>query len=185
MGDGRWLLHLPKVPRGLVTEDWLSIPFLKQPIEDFRGFAQLGALGRRQAIEPEGEFGHPHGAGFLEQADPPGGCPNAPAAGILAIGRDLDQAAGHQAGHDAAHGRGLDLLGAGQLPQGFRALEDQHGKGGQPRRAFAGGQILAPQAAQKVDGGGVQAVGQRPRFGLRPGEVFRRAPALDPRGRRG
>ena len=88
-----------------------------------------------------------------------GGGANLHAAGVVGVGGNGDQAAAGQASDDAAHGWRLDLLGGGQFAQCFRASEHQHRKRGEPRGAFAGGDILLAHTAQQVDGGGVQAVG--------------------------
>ena len=82
------------------------------------------------------------------------------AAGVSGVRGDFDQAAAGQAGYDAAHGGRFYLLGGGEFSESSRAAEHQNGKRGETRGAFAGGGILLAHAAQQVDGGGVQVVGQ-------------------------
>ena len=78
-----------------------------------------------------------------------------------------NQSAAREAGHHPAHRRRLDLLGGRQFAQRLRTSENQHGKRGQARRTFSGGNVLLAQPAQQMDGGGVQPVGNdKPR---RPG----------------
>ena len=57
-------------------------------------------------------------------------------------------------------GRGPHLLGARELAQGERAAEDDDGERGELRGGEAGGIVLAAEAAEEVDGGGMEAIGE-------------------------
>ena len=153
--------HVPMVLDKMVTASMKLAPFLEQPAEDFHSIAQLGKLFRREAFELRGEVGDAHLASILQQtrAFRCGG--DAHTAGILGIFSDLDQAAALEASDDTAHSGRLDLFCGGEFLQRLRSAENQHGQGGKTRRALTGGDVLLAHAAQQVNGGGVQAIGNR------------------------
>jgi len=72
---------------------------------------------------------------------------------------------------DAAHSGSFDLFGGGQLAKRHRTSEDQDGKRGKAGWADSGENVLLTGVAQKMNGGGVQAVGDFETYGggrLRP-----------------
>ena len=64
-----------------------------------------------------------------------------------------------QLGDQSRHRGYADLFGRGERADGLRPAEDENGKRREARCAQAGRIILAAQAAQQVDGGGVEPVG--------------------------
>ena len=80
---------------------------------------------------------------------------------VLGVGLACDVAVTLHAVNETGHGRGLDLLGLGELAHPPRPGEDQHGQrresgSGDPERL-----VLHAQASQQVDRGRVQAIGHR------------------------
>jgi hypothetical protein len=70
----------------------------------------------------------------------------------------------HQAGaleacDDAAHGWRANLLGVGELTERFWSAEDEDGEGGELGWPYVGFAIADTKAAEQVDGGGVELVG--------------------------
>ena len=64
-----------------------------------------------------------------------------------------------EAGDDAAHGGWPDLLGVGELAERLWSAEDEDGKGGKLGRADVSFAVADAKAAEQVDGGGVELVG--------------------------
>ena len=140
-------------------------------------FCNLGDLISGQALEVEGEVVDAQ----LASLSAAGAClwqsRECACGGRRRIALDLDQAAACESGDDPAHGRRFDLLGGGQFTQCFRASEDQDGKRGEARRAFSGGNILLAQAAQKMDGGRVQPVGDGDEIRIGSGAACGKTPS--------
>jgi len=163
----RGAFHLTIVPIARLLTRAKSAPFLEHVSEDFDGIADLREFGEGQRIQMLGERGDAQAASFFEQAPAFGGSADAKAAGIGGIGRNIDQAAARQTGYDAAHGRRLDLLGRGEFLERLWPSEYQDRERGEAGWAFAGSGILLADAAQQVDGGRVQAVGDGEDVGWR------------------
>jgi len=83
------------------------------------------------------------------------------AAGIVSISCYFHQPAALQAGHYAAHGGGLHLLGGSQFAERFGTTENQHRERRQPSWTLTGNRILIPDPPEQVNGGGMQPVGNR------------------------
>jgi hypothetical protein len=97
-------------------------------------------------------------AAFLEELGAFGSGFEAEAA-FVGRGGATHQAGTYQAGDDAAHGGGADLFGFGQLAEGTRPSKDQDRESGKLGRADAGGGgIAGTDAAEQVDGGGMDFV---------------------------
>jgi hypothetical protein len=75
-----------------------------------------------------------------------------------------NQAGTLEARDDAAHCGWTDLLDCGERAQGSWASEDEHGKGGELSGADAAGDVANAEAAQEMDGSGVQLVGNGESF---------------------
>lgn len=115
-----------------------------------------------------GKVGDAALAGLLQQARAFRSGADVKAARVGWVGKDFDQATALESGNNAAHGGRLDLLGCREFAQSLGTSKHQHGKGRQARRTFAGGGITLAYAAQQVDGGGVQAVGEIKDLGVTP-----------------
>ncbi len=79
----------------------------------------------------------------------------------MGIGSDLNQAAAFESGDDAAHGGRFDLLGGGEFAKRFGAGKDENREGRKLSRADSGGCVLQANAAEQMDGGGMEAIGGR------------------------
>ena len=143
------------------------MPAVEQPFQDFHSLCDLGEFFGCELVKMGSELGDAKLAAFLQQTYAFGGGADAHAAGVVGIGRDGDQAAAIQSGHDAAHGGRLDLFGGGEFAERFWSAENQHRKRGEPRRALAGGDVLLAHAAQQVDRRGMQPVGDGQNVGMR------------------
>ena len=161
-----WVFSSDHSTPGVITCERKSAPAFEQPFKDFHSPAKGREFLGSKRIEMGGEIGDTHLASFLQQAIAFGSGANVHAARIAGIHGDFNQAAADQAGHDTAHGRRLDLLGGGQLAQSLGTPENQHGERREACRTFTGGDILFADAAEQVDGGGVQAVSNREKLGM-------------------
>lgn len=56
---------------------------------------------------------------------------------------------------------GADLFGGGERAEGAGSAEDEHRKGGEARRAYAGRGILPAEQPEKVQGAAVERLGDR------------------------
>ena len=70
-----------------------------------------------------------------------------------------DQPGALEAGDDAAHGWRSDLFGVGELTERSGTAEDEDGERGKLGGADAGFAVADTKAAQQMDGGGVELVG--------------------------
>ncbi len=138
----------------------LHSPVLQEVTQDFRGFAKRFSFEGRECSKMLCQVGDAPVARLMHQAR--AFCAGAylQAAGVVGVRGDRDQAAAGEAGDDAAHGGRFDLLGGSEFAESLRAAENQYGKRGKTRGAFAGCGVLLPHAAQQVNGCGVQVVGQ-------------------------
>jgi len=82
-----------------------------------------------------------------------------PAAGVLRIIGNVYETAAREPGHDAAHGGRFDLLRRGEFLQRLRPSEHKHRKRREAGRTFSSGNVLLADKTQKMDGGGVQVIG--------------------------
>jgi hypothetical protein len=146
-------------PESLAALARMRLPAFEQAAKDFDGVAEGVEFARRETVEMVCEIRDADFTSFLQQARAFGRSADAHATGVVRVGADFDESAARQPGDDAAHGRRLHLLGGGQLAKCFRASENEHRERGKPRRAFAGRDVLLAQAAQKMNGRGVQAIG--------------------------
>jgi hypothetical protein len=94
----------------------------------------------------------------LHQGNAVGGSFEADAACVVS-GVAANEPGALQAGDDAAHGGGADLLGGGQFAEGFRPAENEYRKSRKLGGSDSAGEIADTQAAEKVDGGGMELVG--------------------------
>ena len=109
-------------------------------------------------VQLGGEIFDAQPASLVQQPFALGSGADVQAAGVVGIGRDLNQLAASQPGDNAAHGGRLDLLGGGEFAERLGAAEDEDRKGREAGRALAGGDVLFTNSAQQVDCSGVQAV---------------------------
>lgn len=96
-------------------------------------------------------------AAFLEELGAFGGGFEADAALVIG-GLAADQAGADEAGDDAAHGGGADLFGFGQLTEGAGSSKDQNREGGKLGWADPANGIAGADAAEQMDGGGMELV---------------------------
>ena len=121
--------------------------------------AQLDKFVRAEVIEACREGCNAAAARLLEQARALGRGTDVRAAGVPGVAGNGDETVALESGDDAAHGGRLDLLGGGQLAQRFGPGEDQHRERRQLRWTHAAGRVVPANAAQEVNGSGVQPVG--------------------------
>jgi hypothetical protein len=116
-------------------------------------------LGFGEASEGLGEQLYAAGAGGVHELYAFGGGFEADAAGVFG-GVTAHQARALEAGDDAAHSRWPDLLGIGELAEGLRpASKDQHGESRKLGGTNAAGEVADAQPPQKMDGRGVELIG--------------------------
>jgi hypothetical protein len=65
-----------------------------------------------------------------------------------------------EAGDDAAHGWRADLFGGGKFAERFGSAEDEDGKRGELGRTDSAFAVANAEAAQQVDRGGVELIGE-------------------------
>jgi hypothetical protein len=97
-------------------------------------------------------------ARFPHKANAFGGRFEANAAAVFG-GVAADQSCALEAGDDAAHGGGADLLGLGKLAQRSGAAKDEDRKGGQLGGADAGFAVADTKSSEQMYSGGVKLVG--------------------------
>lgn len=149
-----------------------------ETFEEGGGPGEGPEVARGQGGEVAGEGGHPPGAALLEEEPPAGRGPHPLHAAVPGVREALDEPVGLEALDQPGDGGGADLLGLGQLAEGERAGEDDHRQRREPGRREARGGVLLTQAAQQVDGRGVEAVGDLERRRGRPGAGRRRGGVL-------
>lgn len=115
-------------------------------------------MGLGERFELGGEGDDATTASFVQEPRAFGGSTDLNAPGVGGIGDDLDQLAVLEPGNDAAHGRRFDLLGGGQLTERRGASENEHGERRKTGGAFPGSSVLFADAAEEVDGSGMEAV---------------------------
>jgi len=123
-------------------------------------FGELGGLLEflgTEGLQGLGQEFDAAAAAFLEELGAFGGGFEAEAAFVVGGGA-ANQAGTHQAGDHAAHGWGADLLGFGQFAEGAWASKDQNRESGKLGRPDAADGIAGADAAEQVDGGGVELV---------------------------
>ncbi len=125
-------------------------------------------VGQRKFSQRPGQNGDPATAAALEESHSPGGGADESRAAVAGVGAAAGEPFAFQSGDDAGHGRGFDLLGGGQPLKREGAGKDEDGEGGKLRGADAGADIFLADAAEDVDGGGVEAI----RHGVRAGAGF-------------
>jgi hypothetical protein len=106
----------------------------------------------------------------VEYLGPSGGRAHAHDAPVGCVSLALDELLGLQLDDQLGDGRWPHLLGARELAQCERTAEDDDRERGELGRGEAGRVILAAEAAQEVDGRGVEAVGELGRLGGGPGD---------------
>ncbi len=122
---------------------------------------QNGAVAGGQLADVPGERRHPSRSTGLEHLASSGCRVNALHTPVARVEAPGDQAVRLQTGHQAGDGGWSDLLGAREVAEGDRAGKDDDGECGEGRGAESGRLVLDAKAAQEVDGGRVQAVGDR------------------------
>lgn len=147
----------------------MAIP--EHRLQQVGGFLQDSAIGRGERADVPGERRDASRASRLEHPASSGGGVNALDAPVGRVEAPGDEAIRFQAGHEAGDGGWPYLLGVGEVAEADRAGEDDDGEGGEGRGAEAGRLVVDPEAAQEVDGGRVQAVGDRLGVGGRPADA--------------
>lgn len=88
---------------------------------------------------------------------------DADGAAVRGIGAFDNQALLLKGMHDARHGGRTDLFGVGKLAEGERTGEDDYGERGEARGVEGARTVCLTEAAQEMDGGGVQGFSGLPR----------------------
>jgi hypothetical protein len=150
-------------------------------MEESEGFAELLAF-------VFGERGHRFGQGFdspltpfPHQADAFGRRFEADAPAVFR-GVPADQSRTLEAGDDAAHGGRSDLFCVGKLAKRLGAAKYEDGKSGKLGGADAAFSVADTEAAEQVNRGGVELIGDFGRAHVRRGDGARRVDGR--RGRR-
>ena len=110
----------------------------QRKLHQFRRMEQTIHFLFPQAAENLRHQSNPPRPGLLQQSRSPGCCRHPYAARILPVGFNSRQPRTLQSRDNAAHRRGLYLLGSRQLPQRHRPAEYQDRKRRQPRWTDAG-----------------------------------------------
>jgi hypothetical protein len=135
------------------------MPVVEQLFEDIGGGPDLGQFACGQAAEMGRKIFDAALAALLKKVRALGGSADVHPAGVSAVAGDFNQMAAPKSGNDTAHGRRLNLLGGGELAQGFRSAKDENREGRELRGPYAGDGILFADPAQQVDGNGMKTVG--------------------------
>jgi len=154
----------------LLTPQWETLlEFADQGAEEF-GCAGglLEVLGIEGLQRLSQEF-HAALSAFLQDFGALGGGFEAEAAFVVGRGA-ADQAGADEAGDDAAHGGRANLLGFGEFAERTRPSKNQDGKRGELCWADPADRVAGSDAAEQVDGGGMEQVGDLD--GIGEGEYF-------------
>lgn len=127
-------------------------------LKQLEGFAELLAAIFRKGFDGFGEGFDPPLAAFPHEADSFGGRFEAHATAVFRFVA-ANEAGALQAGHNAAHRGWTDLLGIGQFAERSGPTKHEDREGGKLRRPDATFLVADAQAAQQVNGCGVQLVG--------------------------
>jgi hypothetical protein len=144
-----------------------SAPVAQQFFQRFSGGTKLFEFQCGQRIELDREIFDATLASLLKEAGAFDGGTDVHASGVVGIAGGIDQAAALEPGNDAAHGGRLDLLGGRKFAERLRAGKDEDGERGQLRRTDARSRVPPANAAEKVDGSGMEAVSGGHRLGTR------------------
>jgi hypothetical protein len=118
------------------------------------------ALAHSEGAERRDERGDAALPAIVQHLGSAGSRAHAHDAPVGRVGLALDEALRLELDDQLGDGRGPHLLGARELAQGERAAEDDHGEGGELRGGEAGGIVLAAEASEEMDGGGMEAIGE-------------------------
>ena len=131
----------------------------QQPLDDVGGRGERRSLRLVQRRDLGGERRHAALPALVEQtrAFCSGVQPHDPA--VIRIVLAPDEPVALHPDDQAGRRRRADLFGGGELAERDRSAEDHDGQRRGARRRQAHGVVLPPQAAEQVDRGGVQAVG--------------------------
>jgi hypothetical protein len=135
-------------------------------LEQSESFAELLTLVFSEPTHCVGKGVHAAIARFPHQANPFGRSFEADAAAVFG-GVPAYEASALESGDDAAHGGRADLLGISELAERFGSAEDENGEGGKLGGADASFAIADAKAAEEVDGGGMELVGDFNGCGIR------------------
>jgi catechol 2,3-dioxygenase-like lactoylglutathione lyase family enzyme len=80
---------------------------------------------------------------------------------VLGVGLATHEPVPFEPGDEARDGGRTDLLGGSELARGAGPAEDEHREGREARSGEAGGGVLGAKAAEQVDGGCVEPLGER------------------------
>ncbi len=136
------------------------VELLEYLLDYLHEFIELLQFRGAECAQAVGEDFHAAPAAFEQNARAFVCCRNLRAALVLS-GAPPYQFRTFKSGNDPAHGGRTYLFGGGQLADGTRASEYQHRESGELCGANAAGAVHNAEAAQQVDGGGMEAVGYR------------------------
>ena len=121
---------------------------------------ELRAVARREGGERSDERGDAPLATVEQELRSARGGAHARDAPVVGVDDAIDQPFRLE-NHDQLGNRGwTHLLGPGEITESDRTAEDDDGEGGELRGGETGGVVLAAEAPEEVEGGGVEAVGE-------------------------
>ena len=146
------------------TSSWAApriqrLQFSDQLLQQRGGILKLESVGFGEGGDGLGERGDAELPGLPHQADAFGRGFEADAAAVVG-GLAADEFGALEAGDNAAHRWRADLLGVRKFAEGFGAAENEDGESGELGGADAAFAVADTQAAQQVDGSGVELVGE-------------------------
>lgn len=127
-------------------------------LEQGESFAKLLSFAFGKPVDCFGEKLHAAFARFPHQADAFGRSFEAHAAAVFR-GMPTDESGALEAGDDATHGGWPDLLSVGELAERLWSAEDEDGESGKLGGADVGFAVADAKAAQQMNGGGMELVG--------------------------